>query len=357
MYKYYTHLNSQLVGPWRKPRFIVLHWYGAPGQTSDVHGTAQYLANAVHASVHYVTAAGVVYCLTDPDNAAYAQGDGANGEGNLYGISIENNPHCTPEDRETTAQLIADIRKTYGPLPLRIHKHFTATQCPGVWEQHVGWLDARANEINAGKPAGASPAPAPAPKPPAPAPAAPQPQNGVWELPITAKVANVRTSPEVRPDNIAKDWKNGLKEGAPLAVVGYVRGQDPFDDGVRDDAWLKTISGLYVWANNVNNNIIAGLPFLGDMTPPPPAPKPVEATRIVTNAVAWVRTSPEVRPDNIAKDWKNGIKERAPLAVVGYVAGQDPYGTDDNAWYVTKSGLYVWANAAGNNLSGLPKLN
>lgn len=45
-----------------------------------------------------------------------------------------------------------------------------------------------------------------------------------------------------------------------------------------------------------------------------------------------------------------------PIAVIGHVAAQDPYRTGDNAWFKTKSGYYVWANAVGNDLSGTPYL-
>jgi N-acetylmuramoyl-L-alanine amidase CwlA len=82
---------------------------------------------------------------------------------------------------------------------------------------------------------------------------------------------------------------------------------------------------------------------------PAPAVKPSYALRTVTNAVAYARTSPRSNAP-VAVEVAGG----AQLAVVAYVAGQDPYGTGDNAWYVTKSGYYVWANAASNNIVGLP---
>lgn len=81
-------------------------------------------------------------------------------------------------------------------------------------------------------------------------------------------------------------------------------------------------------------------------------------TRIVTAESAMVRTGPgtQFAP---AAGYPNGLAKGAVLAVKGYVAGQDPYpndGVQDNAWYVTKSGFFVWANAAGNSLAALPKL-
>lgn len=82
---------------------------------------------------------------------------------------------------------------------------------------------------------------------------------------------------------------------------------------------------------------------------PAPAPAPTYALRTVTNPVAYARTAP--RSDApVAVEVAKG----AQLAVKAYVAGQDPYNNGNNAWYVTKSGYYVWANAASNNISDLP---
>jgi hypothetical protein len=77
-------------------------------------------------------------------------------------------------------------------------------------------------------------------------------------LTVTAPVARVRTSPLVG-NNIAPAYPDGIARGAKVAVVGYVKGQDPFpNDRSTDDAWVKTKSGYYIWANNVGNSL-AGL--------------------------------------------------------------------------------------------------
>lgn len=79
------------------------------------------------------------------------------------------------------------------------------------------------------------------------------------------------------------------------------------------------------------------------------------STRTVTNKVAMVRTAPYDSAPT-APGYPEGIAKGATIAVVGYVKGEDPYKTGDNAWYKTKSGYYVWANAAGNNIAGLKYL-
>lgn len=81
-------------------------------------------------------------------------------------------------------------------------------------------------------------------------------------------------------------------------------------------------------------------------------------TRVVSADILMVRTAPRVSAPP-APGYPNGLAKGATLAVKGYVAGEDPYpndGAQDNAWYVTKSGYYAWANGAGNSVSGLPLL-
>lgn len=152
---WHEHLSSPaaITGPEHKKEFIAIHWYGLPSQSSDVHGTARYLAGVTHASVNFVSGyaggEGHVYCLVTPTRVAYGQGDGANGYGNLNGISIECDPRMRPEDLETVAHVIARMRRDHGvPYPLRPHKHFTNTSCPGTYEGQLQWLSNRANQIN-----------------------------------------------------------------------------------------------------------------------------------------------------------------------------------------------------------------
>lgn len=81
-------------------------------------------------------------------------------------------------------------------------------------------------------------------------------------LTVTAAVATVRTTPRVEPGNVARAYPAGISRGAKVAAVGYVKGVDPFPrDGKLDDAWIKTVSGYYIWANVLGNSL-AGLPRL-----------------------------------------------------------------------------------------------
>lgn len=188
---------------------IAIHWWGDPAQKPTFDGTIQYLVYGGarnSASVHYVAEAGRVACLLDPDTSlSWGQGDGANGYGNNYFVSIECNPRAWDSDYETVAELIAELRAWAGyPLPLKPHRDFTATQCPGVWD--LGRLDRMAAEIAAG---GAAPGPAPA----APAPVAPAPVN------TTADPSRLHWVVEPG-DTLGKisDYYGGPAVGAPSAA-------------------------------------------------------------------------------------------------------------------------------------------
>lgn len=75
-------------------------------------------------------------------------------------------------------------------------------------------------------------------------------------LTVTAPVVMVRTTPHVRADNVAPAYPQGIAKGARINVVGYVAGDDPYPlDGVLDNAWVKTVSGYYIWANGVGNDL------------------------------------------------------------------------------------------------------
>lgn len=143
------------------PKGFAIHWWGSG--TPQFLPIVQLLVNRAaqgSASVTFVAEEGQVACLTSPFEVAWGQGDGANGWGNRNLVSIECNPRCSPGDRETVAELIADQHIRNGiPINLYPHKKFTATQCPGVWEQWIPWLTKRANEIVAEKRSGTTPKP------------------------------------------------------------------------------------------------------------------------------------------------------------------------------------------------------
>lgn len=90
--------------------------------------------------------------------------------------------------------------------------------------------------------------------------------------------------------------------------------------------------------NKANLQEITGLPI---------AP----VNRYVSADQAIVRTAPTTRASIF-----NTFLRGTPIAVVGYVAGEDPYGTGEDLWYQTISGYYVWIKTVSDNISGLPFL-
>lgn len=109
---------------------ITIHHWGGRGQKFDnvVNWLCQKRAGT---SAHYVVEAGKVACIVDPDRRAWHAG---NSRGNHESIGIECRPEATEGDYATVAALIADIRAVYGNIPLKRHKDWTSTACPGVWD-------------------------------------------------------------------------------------------------------------------------------------------------------------------------------------------------------------------------------
>lgn len=324
-YKLEEQYSSTFYGGPMVPKGITIHWWGDPAERPTYEGTINVLlerGRQESASVHFVCEAGRVACLVSPTVNSWGNGDGGAGWGNLNTITIENNPRCTAEDRETLAELIAWLRRTYTdyPLPLFPHKRWTATQCPGVWEQWLPWLDARANEINA---SGNATAPViTQPNAPAPKPAA---ASGSTTIPHGENEYHWIVDPG---DTLSK-------------IVAYYWG----DGSNSNVAKFAAYNGI----KNVNAISVGQKIWVPVEQKAAPAPAPTYALRTVTNAVAYARTAPRADAPVAVE-----VAQGAPLAVKAYVKGQDPYGTGDDAWYVTKSGYYVWANAASNNIAGLP---
>lgn len=86
---------------------------------------------------------------------------------------------------------------------------------------------------------------------------------------VTTEGANVRLAPFSDAPK-APGYEDGLALGAQLAVIGYVKGEEVTQG---NNAWYKTKSGYFVWANAAGDNI-DGLEFLGEVSRPAPAPAP-----------------------------------------------------------------------------------
>ena len=156
-YQYLTQYDSPNYGPGRPagtPNVIVIHYWDDPAKKPSFMGVVSWLCRkGGNSSAHYIAEAGRVACIVAPQDRAWHAGPG----GNPRGIGIECNPRMTAGDLETVAELIANLRKTYGNLPLKPHKAYMNTSCPGAYEGQLTWLSNRANQIMGGKPATAPP--------------------------------------------------------------------------------------------------------------------------------------------------------------------------------------------------------
>lgn len=123
--------------------FIVIHHWGKFGQ--KYHSVIRYLCReGGGSSAHYVVEGRKVACIVSVKNIAWHAGVFS---ANKRSIGIECRPEKSAEDFETTAELIADLYEVYGDVPLKPHKEFVPTACPGRWEKSLGDLRKRAREI------------------------------------------------------------------------------------------------------------------------------------------------------------------------------------------------------------------
>ncbi|MGQ4576141.1 peptidoglycan recognition protein family protein [Dermabacteraceae bacterium P7006] len=134
---------------------ITIHYWGSRGQEFD--NVADWLCNRrSKVSAHYVVEGGRIAQLLPLDRGAWHSNSG---RGNRESIAIECRPEATDADYATVAELIRDLRKEYGPLPLVPHNSWTSTDCPGPWDLHR--LDQLARSLPTGSTGTAAPVPAP----------------------------------------------------------------------------------------------------------------------------------------------------------------------------------------------------
>jgi hypothetical protein len=108
---------------------IAIHWWGDPAQNPTFEGVVAHLSNpSAQVSAHFVaTGTGRrVACLVDTSNISWATVSA-----NPYTISIECDPRCRDEDYDVVGELVAELRATFGNLPLMRHSDVYATACPG----------------------------------------------------------------------------------------------------------------------------------------------------------------------------------------------------------------------------------
>lgn len=142
-------------------RYILVHWWDKPSVGATHAGVKSWFRNrSANVSAHYVCSANWVTQMVR--EAQYAWHAGST-RGNNECVGVELSPYATEDDYRTAAELIADIRSRLGNLPLRRHRDYTSTDCPGVWD--LAKLDRMAREVASGKKPASKPSPSSPSKP------------------------------------------------------------------------------------------------------------------------------------------------------------------------------------------------
>jgi len=222
-----------------KVKSLTIHHWGARGQKFDnvVNWLCQKRAGT---SAHYVVEAGKVACIVDPDRRAWHAG---NSRGNHESIGIECRPEATEGDYATVAALVADLRAVYGNIPLKRHKDWTSTACPGVWD--IGKIDRLARGVKPSVPAaskgGAS---APAPKPAAPGKLV---EDGRWGTATTSalqRLLSSKTGSKLKIDGHTgpETWKALQRHLGHPVVDGVIEHQSyrhtELGNGISPNGWV-----------------------------------------------------------------------------------------------------------------------
>lgn len=229
-FQFLTQYDSPAYTPGRQGhriKYIVVHHWGVDGQS--FMGVVNWLCRSgSQTSAHYVLEDGKVACIVDLGNTAWHAG---NWEYNLESIGIECRPEMTDGDLRTLAELIAEIWKVYGKLPVIGHKDIVPTACPGRYYNKLGYITQMAENILAnGEQATEKPAPTPAPKKPT----------------IPSGVEMVRYAGEDRNETaeiIAKAYKR-----TNLVVIK----QDSYADGFSASVMIKDEDANLVFEKTAN---------------------------------------------------------------------------------------------------------
>ena len=224
-----------------KVKSLTIHHWGSRGQKFDnvVNWLCQKRAGT---SAHYVVEAGKVACIVDPDRRAWHAG---NSRGNHESIGIECRPEATEGDYATVAALVADLRAVYGNIPLKRHRDWTSTACPGVWD--IGKIDRLARGAKPSAPAvstGGASAPAPKPKPAAPGNLV---EDGRWGTATTSalqRLLNSKTGSKLKVDGRTgpETWKALQRHLGHPVVDGVIEHQSyrhtELGNGISPNGWV-----------------------------------------------------------------------------------------------------------------------
>lgn len=126
-----------------EPDRIVIHHWGADGQSHD--GVVDFFTRGPGSgtSAHYVVSAGRITQICHDYDTAYHAGNWAI---NLRAIGIECRPEASEDDVRTVAELVRRIRSEWGYLPLTVHSDYYPTACPGRYHNLIDRINQLSQE-------------------------------------------------------------------------------------------------------------------------------------------------------------------------------------------------------------------
>lgn len=125
------------------PDRIVIHHWGADGQSHDAVVDFFTRGPGSGTSAHYVVSAGRITQICHDYDTAYHAG---NWQINLRSIGIECRPEASEDDVRTVAELVRRIRSEWGNLPLSVHSDYYPTACPGRYHDLIDRINQLSQE-------------------------------------------------------------------------------------------------------------------------------------------------------------------------------------------------------------------
>ena len=142
--EYISKYNSPNYDKGNKPKYIVIHHWGADGQ--NFNAVVNWLCNPkAGVSAHYVVGGNKCACIVAESNVAWHAG---NYYYNSHSIGIECRPEMDKETYKTVIETVAMIYKHQKKvLPVIGHKDIVNTKCPGRYYSHLKDIQKQATAL------------------------------------------------------------------------------------------------------------------------------------------------------------------------------------------------------------------
>lgn len=217
---------------------IAIHWWGDPSKQPKFDGIVAHLTNpASKVSAHYVVGRDsqgrvrVAQLVDEVDTAWHAM------KGNPSTIGIEVDPNADDEVYRAVGWLVNQIRSRRGNMPLRPHKHWVNTACPGNLD--LGRIDSYSGG-----------------NVPAPLPVINKPSVTTRDYTPVSAWVNVTTALNVRSNSSLSASIAGQFTPGSVQITGWKVGDWGTVNGRTSNIWLRTLNGN--WANQAGTTASYG---------------------------------------------------------------------------------------------------